>query len=65
MPEKEFFIEGNLVSDQPRADELCYVPVFMSKLGKEDVWQIGSALMKEYYVVYDMTPYDERNEKYL
>ena len=43
---------------------LCYVPVFMSGLGLVDEWQVGSAVMKEYYVVYDQTPYDERNEKY-
>ena len=38
VSEKEFLVEGNLISDQPRADELCYLPVFMSKLGYNDTW---------------------------
>jgi hypothetical protein len=36
----------------------------MTKLGEIDVWHIGSAIMKDYYVVYDQTPYDERQEKF-
>lgn len=36
----------------------------MSGLGNADTWFVGSALMKEYYVVYDQTPYDERSENY-
>lgn len=36
--ESEFFVAGELVSSDSRANELCYVPVFMSKLGYNDLW---------------------------
>ena len=38
VPENEFFVEGQLVSNDERANELCYVPVFQSKLGLNDTW---------------------------
>ena len=62
VSEKELFIGGDQLG---ASDRLCYVPVFQSKLGYTDLWLAGAALMKEYYVVYDMTPYDERGEKYI
>ena len=39
--------------------------VFQSRLGEDDVWHVGSSLMKNYYVVYDMTPFDELGEDYI
>jgi hypothetical protein len=61
IKDTEFFVEGALLGGNT---DLCYVPVFQSGLGMTDEWQVGSAMMKEYYVVYDQTPYDERSENY-
>ena len=28
-------------------------------------YKLGTLVIKDYYVVFDMTPYDERNENYI
>lgn len=33
--------------------------MFRSEQGFLDTWQLGSIVMKNYYTVYDMSPYDE------
>ena len=43
----------------------CYVPIFRSSAEFVDVWQVGSIFTKQYYLVYDMTPYDERREDFI
>lgn len=43
----------------------CYVGVFRSMKADQQTWYLGNLFMKDYYIVYDMTPYDERNENYI
>ena len=56
--EHEFRIDGEQFG---AGKDSCYVPVFRSAVGLNQVWLVGSIFMKKYYLVYDMTPYDERN----
>lgn len=60
--EKQLFVNGEQFGASPN---LCYVTVFQSRLVDDDVWHVGSSLMKNYYVVYDMTPFDELGEDYI
>ena len=39
-----------------RAD-FCYIGVFESKAGIDDLWEIGSKFFRRYYVVYDASVY--------
>ena len=34
-------------------------------VGDQKMWTIGSIFMEQYYIVYDMTPHDQRNEQSL
>lgn len=43
----------------------CYVGVFRSLRADQQTWYLGNLFMKKYYIVYDMTPYDERGENYI
>jgi len=43
-----------------RAD-YCYIGVFESQSGLDDLWEIGSKFFRRYYVVYDASGYQERN----
>ena len=47
------------------SDDHCYVPIFRSGSKSKFNWQMGSIFTKKFYVVYDMTPYDERGEDYI
>ena len=40
-------------SDFGDSADYCYVGVFMSKSGVQDLWEIGSKFFRRYYVVYD------------
>jgi hypothetical protein len=51
-------------------EDSCYLAIFKntgavnSGVGANS-WYVGNIFMKEYYVVYDMTPRDERNEDFI
>ena len=47
------------------SDNHCYVPVFRSGSKSKTQWKMGSIFTKKFYVVYDMTPYDERGEDFI
>jgi hypothetical protein len=37
------------------------LPIFKSEKENLDTWIMGNQFLENYYVVFDMTPYDERN----
>jgi len=46
-------------------DNVCYLAIFKSSESKgNNEWIFGAAVLNQYYMVYDMTPYDERGEVY-
>jgi len=59
-------LEDNLVpgSHLGDSDYVCYSPVFMSD-NDELTWYFGNMFMNNYYTVFDMTPFSERNENYM
>jgi hypothetical protein len=42
----------------------CYFAMFRSEAAFLNTWQLGTAVMKRYYLVYDMSPYDH-GENYI
>lgn len=47
-------------------DDVCYAGIFKSGLSiSPNTIFIGNVFMHKYYVVFDMTPYDERDEDYI
>lgn len=54
-------INGPDVGD---VENTCYVPVFRSQ-NNQDTWFLGGLFLSQYYVVFDMTPYDEYNQDYI
>lgn len=58
----KLLISGSDVGD---TNNRCYIPVFRSQIGFIDTWQVGSVFAQNYYLVYDMTPYDEKNQNYI
>ena len=59
---KNLLIPGNLVGDDPNS---CYVAIFRAGQYKgSNEWIFGSVLFSQYYVVFDMTPHNERAENF-
>jgi len=48
-----------------RTSNNCYVGVFRSLNANQETWYLGNLFMNKYYVVYDMTPYDEQGKDYI
>lgn len=45
------------------SDDRCYVPVFMSAdTNPKDKWYFGNIIMENYYVAFDMTPYEQKHD---
>jgi len=59
---EDLLISGDNVGDN---SDTCYLAIFRGVLGYEHTYQLGNLMMKDYYVSYDMTPYDERNLDYI
>ena len=61
-------VEDNLVPGShlgdAEGDAVCYEPVFMSD-NDSKTWFFGNMFMNEYYTVFDMTPFSEKNQNYL
>ena len=47
------------------SDDWCYIPIFRSNFGSYTMWHLGSIFIQKYYVIYDMTPYDNFGKNYL
>ena len=43
----------------------CYMPVFRSNLKDQYTWYLGNVVLQQYYLVFDMTPYDEHSLDYI
>lgn len=43
----------------------CYFPVFKSLKGSQDTWYIGNLFINYFYLVFDMSPLDERGKDYI
>ena len=63
LNDQELLISGSQVGD---TDDRCYIPIFFPFAdGPAGVWKLGGIVIQKYYVVFDMTPYDERFEDYI
>lgn len=60
---KDLLVNGTDIDDL--TDARCYIPVFRSEDTAQDTWYLGNIVMQFYYIVFDMTPVDERSEDYL
>ena len=58
MKLQELLRKGTEVGDD--TNERCYVPVFRTSDTSQDTWYLGNIVMQYYYIVFDMTPLDER-----
>jgi len=59
---QELLIPGSHIGE---SDDNCYVAIFKSGSNKGiNEWLFGSPLFQQQYIVYDMTPSDERGQKY-
>ena len=44
----------------------CYIPIFRHKIsGSNQIWYMGNIVNEKYYMVFDMSPYDEKNMDFL
>ena len=73
MLHKDLLISGSEIGD---SDDTCYFAIFKSSMSQKSfddkfndvvsqMWTLGTIVLKQYYVVLDMTPYDERQEEYI
>ena len=62
MDLENLFISGSKLGD---TDLTCYLPIFKASDDNSDTWILGNLIMQDYYVVFDMTPFDERNETFI
>lgn len=58
----DLLVPGTAFSDSA---DTCYIGIFRSEIGHDNDIQLGTVMMQNYIVVYDMTPYDERNDNYI
>ena len=73
MLHKDLLISGSEIGD---TDDTCYFAIFKSSMSQKSfddqfndvvsqMWTLGTVVLKQYYVILDMTPYDERQEEYI
>ena len=55
IKEADMFIDGTEI-EGPDGANTCYLAVFKSQVIATETWFIGNVFMRDYYVVYDMTP---------
>jgi len=55
----DFLISGSMIGDAD-GDQACYLPFFVSDDSHQSMWYVGTIFMQNYYTVFDMTPYTER-----
>ena len=58
---RRMFIRGSQIDS---TDDKCFIPIFKHNENKV-YWYFGNHFMRKYYFVYDMTPFDDRNEQKL
>ena len=52
---------GDLIGDPGT----CYLPVFRSMKGDQNTWYLGNLFMNYFYLVFDMSPYDDFGKDYI
>ena len=63
LDNSRMFIPGSLVGDY---NERCFLPFFFEEInGPSKTWYLGNLFMSQYYIVLDMTPFDEKYENYI
>jgi hypothetical protein len=62
VSEADMFISGAELGDDPNH---CYLAVFKSQTQQINTWYLGNVFMRDYYVVYDMTPKDTRGDTFI
>lgn len=61
IPLRDLLVQNHDFGD---GRDRCYLAMFRSEQGFMETWQIGTVMMKNYYVVYDASQYD-RGHNYL
>ena len=56
------YISGSEIG---QSSNRCYIPIFKNLHGGQDVWYLGNLFMKNYYSVFDVTPYERNKTDYL
>lgn len=56
IPLRDLLVEGRDFGD---GSDKCYFAMFRSESGFVNTWQLGTVVMKKYYIVYDMSSYDK------
>jgi hypothetical protein len=56
-----FLISGDTLGDSV---DTCYLPVFQSNYDDGTIY-VGNLFMNYFYMVFDMSPYDEHNQNYI
>lgn len=54
------FISGTEIEGDEDGANTCYLAVFKSQVIATETWFLGNVFMRDFYVVYDMTPKDNR-----
>jgi len=65
IKEADMFISGTEIEGNQDGANTCYLAVFKSQVIATETWFVGNVFMRDYYVVYDMTPKDSRKLSYI
>ena len=65
IKEADMFISGTEIEGDEDGANTCYLAVFKSQVIATETWFVGNVFMRDYYVVYDMTPKDSRKLSYI
>ena len=58
-------VPGKEMGDSSNNGNICYWGIFQSYDGTESTWEVGTAFFENYYIVFDMTPYDQYDMNYI
>lgn len=61
LDQNNMWVDGTLVGDPGS----CYYGLFKSLIADQKTWIVGTMLLKEYYTIFDMSPYDDYNQDYI
>lgn len=63
LPGADIMFESEEIDED---NKYCYLGIYFEQLPSydTDVWTVGSKLLKNYYVVFDQTPFNERSENH-
>lgn len=58
------YIKGSTFNDKD-GDDVCYLPFFGSYNYFNNRWILGSVVLKNYFLVYNMTPLENNSGDYI